>query len=230
MKITVSPQTPETWKRTTEVHTNSLILLRDLLQRSTKWTESNILERGLLREPGPWQDTDRDAVLEQVYEDSGLSPLTCCTCCTHKKATIISGVRERKDPQAIPAQEQDRTSQERYLDCFCSQCWSFQNFQHNKDEVHDWSFLKAALKDRKIKDPKLLEKGLKGPIKDSEMQKIADHYLKNNKAPGPDSFQSELIKTMPSEQLTGLPCFGVGLGEHWMPSHRESPIAKPTRT
>ena len=33
------------------------------------------------------------------------------------------------------------------------------------------------------------------------MQKIADHYLKNNKAPGLDSFQTELIKTMPSEQL-----------------------------
>ena len=55
VKITVSPQlrTPETWKRTTEVRTNSLILLRDLLQRSTEWTESNILERVLLREPGP---------------------------------------------------------------------------------------------------------------------------------------------------------------------------------
>jgi hypothetical protein len=46
-----------------------------------------------------------------------------------------------------------------------------------------------------------LEKGLKDPIKDSEMQKFDDHYLKNNKDPGPDSFQAELIKTMPPEQL-----------------------------
>ena len=61
--------------------------------------------------------------------------------------------------------------------------------------------MKESLKDCQIKDPKSLEKGLKGPIKDSEMQKIADHYLKNNKAPGPDSFQVELIKTMPPEQL-----------------------------
>ena len=67
--------------------------------------------------------------------------------------------------------------------------------------MREWSFLVESLKDWKIKDPKLLEKGLKGPIKDSEMQKIADHYLKNNKAPGPDSFQTELIKTMPPEQL-----------------------------
>ena len=55
VEITVSPQlqTPGTWKRSIEVRTNSLILLRDLLQRSTEWTEPNILERGLLREPGP---------------------------------------------------------------------------------------------------------------------------------------------------------------------------------
>ena len=55
VEITVSPQlqVPETWKRTTEVRTSSLILLRDLLQRSTEWTEASILERGLLRESGP---------------------------------------------------------------------------------------------------------------------------------------------------------------------------------
>ncbi len=67
--------------------------------------------------------------------------------------------------------------------------------------VHNWSFLKESLKDCKIQDPELLEKGLKGPIKDSEMQKISDHYLKSNEAPGPDSFQAELIKTMSPEQL-----------------------------
>ena len=55
VEITVSPQlrVPEMWKRTTEVRTSNLILLRDLLQRSTAWTEANILERGLLRESGP---------------------------------------------------------------------------------------------------------------------------------------------------------------------------------
>jgi hypothetical protein len=119
----------------------------------------------------------------------------------HKQATIISGVRKREVLNGTPALEQNETSQERYLDCLCTQCWSFQNFRHNKDEAHDWSFLKESLKDCKVQDPELLEKGLKGPIKDSEMQKIADHYLKNNKAPGPDSFQAELIKTMPPVQL-----------------------------
>ncbi len=140
-------------------------------------------------------------MLEQVYEVSGLSPLACCPRCTYKQATIISGVRLREVPNGVPAQDQDETPQERYLDCFCDQSWSFQNFRHNKDKVHDWSFLKESLKDYKIQDPELLEKGLKGPIKDSEMQKIADHYLQNNKDPGSDSFQTELIKTMPPEQL-----------------------------
>jgi hypothetical protein len=55
--ITVSPQlhVPEQWKRTTEIRTSSLILLRDLLQRSTEWGESNVLERGLLRKSNPWE-------------------------------------------------------------------------------------------------------------------------------------------------------------------------------
>ena len=41
-----------------------------------------------------------------------------------------------------------------------------------------------------------LERRLKGSLTDSEMQKVVDSYLKNNKAPGPDKFQGELIKTM----------------------------------
>ena len=59
VEITVvpHPQVPEQWKRTTTVRTNSLILLRDLLQRSTEWMESTILERGLLRKSNPWEDT-----------------------------------------------------------------------------------------------------------------------------------------------------------------------------
>ncbi len=201
--ITVVPHlhVTEQWKRTTEIRTSSLILLRDLLQRSTEWGESNVLERGLLRKSNPWEDTNRDAVLEQVYEKTGLTPVASCPQCQNKLAVVISGVRQKEDPRGSQAHVQSEISQERYMDCFCSQCWSFQNFRHNKDKVNDWSFLKEALKDCKVRDPESLDKGLKGPIKDSEMQKIADHYLKNNKDPGSDSFQAELIKTMPPEQL-----------------------------
>ena len=59
--------------------------------------------------------------------------------------------------------------------------------------MRHWSFLKSALSTSRIADPALLAKGLKDPIKDSEMQKVVDNYLKNNKAPGSDSFQAELI-------------------------------------
>ncbi len=68
-------------------------------------------------------------------------------------------------------------------------------------EVRDWSFLKKAPSNSRITDPAPLARGLKDPVKDSEMQKNSDNYLKNNKVSGPDSFQTELIKTMPPEQL-----------------------------
>ena len=67
--------------------------------------------------------------------------------------------------------------------------------------MQDFSFLKKAISKCRLTDPTLLSQGLRGPVKDSEMQKIADNYLKNNKAPGPDSFQAELIKTMSPTQL-----------------------------
>ena len=38
----------------------------------------------------------------------------------HRQATIISGVRKKEVPHDTPAQEQDGTSQERYVDCFCA--------------------------------------------------------------------------------------------------------------
>jgi len=59
VEITVSsqPPIPEMWTRITQVRTSNLILLRDLfrVQRSTEWTEPDIIERGLrgLRESGP---------------------------------------------------------------------------------------------------------------------------------------------------------------------------------
>jgi hypothetical protein len=56
---------------------------------------------------------------------------------------------------------------------------------------------------KKIEEP-LCSKGLKGPLTDTEMQKVVDFYLKINKSPGPDKFQAELIKTMSPEQIRVL--------------------------
>ena len=137
MDITVVPQphVTEQWKRTTEIRTSSLILLRDLLQRSTELGESNVLERGLLRQSNPWEDTNRDTVMEQVYEKTGLAPVASCPQCQNKQAVVISGVRQREDPCDSQAHLRSEMSQERYMECFCSQCWSFQDFRHNKDTV-----------------------------------------------------------------------------------------------
>jgi hypothetical protein len=42
---------------------------------------------------------------------------------------------------------------------------------------------------------------LRGPLTDSEMQKVSNFYLKLGKDPGPDNIQAELIKTMTPDQL-----------------------------
>jgi hypothetical protein len=56
---------------------------------------------------------------------------------------------------------------------------------------------------RKIGHP-FFSNDLKGPLTDSEIQKVVDFYLKNSKVPGSDKFQSELIKTMSPEQIRVL--------------------------
>jgi len=58
----------------------------------------------------------------------------------------------------------------------------------------------AITKSRKI-GQLLFSKGLKGPITDSELQKVVDYYLKYNKDPGSDTFQADFIKTMLTEEL-----------------------------
>ena len=59
------------------------------------------------------------------------------------------------------------------------------------------------LKGKKV-NPLVSPKGLTGPVTDSEMQKVVDFDLKKDKAPGPDSFRPELIKTMPKEHTFGV--------------------------
>lgn len=65
-------QTVEMWKRTTTVRVQNLVELKDLLQESTEWETSYIFERKIINDPGPWESADRDTVMEQGYESSGL--------------------------------------------------------------------------------------------------------------------------------------------------------------
>ena len=104
-------QTVEMWKRSTTVGVQNLVELKDLLQENTEWETSHILSRKIINAPGTWDNTDRDAVLEQGYESSGLPPQACCPRCVNKKPVIVSGIREPTEPS-----KQDPPLQERYLD------------------------------------------------------------------------------------------------------------------
>jgi hypothetical protein len=193
----------EGFHRSIEIKTSYLPTVRDLLHRSSSWSTSHALARSLLYDTGPWKDTNRDSVIEQSYETSGLPPQACCPnlMCSNVKPVVVSGIRP------TPAQSSEEPpifTSERYLDCFCPSCWRFQDFRHNKNTVKDWSFMRNPLESgKKIEEP-FLSKGLKGPLTDTEMQKVVDFYLKINKSPGPDKFQAELIKTMPPEQIRVL--------------------------
>ena len=125
-------QMVEMWKKTSTVRTKNQTDLRDLLQESTNWDPSYILERKLIHVSGPWENTDRDEVLDQGCESSDPPPQACCPKYNNKKTVIVSVIREITDTS-----KQGPTRQEKYLDCFCPSCWKFQDFRHNKDEVRD---------------------------------------------------------------------------------------------
>jgi hypothetical protein len=105
---------------------------------------------------GPWEHTNRDTVLKQGYEASGLPPRTCYPRCRNRKPSIISGVCDIDAPDNTLSQEQAKTTQE--LGLLLSPM-----LEHNKDEVRDWTFLKKVLTENRITDPALLSQGLKAP-------------------------------------------------------------------
>lgn len=182
------------------VKTTNLPMVRDLLQRSVTWPNKHIISRELTYENGPWEQTNRNSVLEQGYETSGLPPQACCPNknCIQGMPVVVSGTRNLDNP-APPVRP--GMTQERYLDYFCPQCWSFEDFRHNQNTVRDWSFVQASIETGKKIGQHSNPKGLRGPLTDSEMQKVANFYLKIGKAPGPDNIQAELIKKLPPEQL-----------------------------
>ena len=60
--------------RTITIRTSYLPEIRDILQSSSYWSTTHDLSRSLLYDTGPWDDTNRDSVIEQVYEASGIPP------------------------------------------------------------------------------------------------------------------------------------------------------------
>jgi hypothetical protein len=111
----------EGFKRSVEIRTSYLPEVRDLLHRSSFWSTSHTLTRSLLYDTGPWKDTNRDSVIEQSYETSGLPPQTCCPnlMCSNMKPVVVSGIRPTP---AQSSEESPSFTSERYLDCFCPSC------------------------------------------------------------------------------------------------------------
>ena len=62
--------------------------------------------------------------------------------CTQGLPIVVSGLREIDNSSSSTTPE---VTQERYLDYFCPQCWSFENLRHNKDTVRDWSFMRESI-------------------------------------------------------------------------------------
>ena len=107
-----------------------------------------------------------------------------------------------RNPEPSTTQGQHRT--QKYLVCFCPECWRFQDFRHNQDDVRDWTFMMETISRVEKIGQSHYSKGLKDPVTGLDMQKVVDYYLKYNMAPDPDTFQSELVKTVPTEQLKVL--------------------------
>ncbi len=64
-----------------------------LVSMKTTWVGMlHALDRSLLYDTGPWKDTNRDSVIEQSYETSGLPPQACCPnlMCSNMKKVVVS--------------------------------------------------------------------------------------------------------------------------------------------
>jgi len=104
--------------RTISIHTTNLTGMRDLLQQSIIWASEQTISKEFTYTEGPWEQDNRDSVLEQGFEASGLSSQACCPNrdCTQKMPTVISGLRNIDNPISSTTPE---VTQERYLDYFC---------------------------------------------------------------------------------------------------------------
>jgi hypothetical protein len=86
--------------RTITIKTTSLPEIRALLQQSITWPSEQTISKELTYSEGPWEQDNRDSVLEQGFETSGLSSQACCPNkdCTQKMPIVISGLRNIDDP------------------------------------------------------------------------------------------------------------------------------------
>jgi hypothetical protein len=96
-----------------------------------------------------------------------------------------------RNPEPSTTQGQHRT--QKYLVCFCPECWRFQDFRRNQDDVRDWTFMKETISRVEKIGQSHYSKGLKDPVTGLDMQKVVDYYLKYNMAPDPDTFDPVIV-------------------------------------
>jgi hypothetical protein len=164
-----------------------------LLTESQKWSSENLINRQILMDEGPWCGTDMIVAWELYFQSQGLTPGARCgqSSCPPKQPHVILAKAEG----AVKQQPSRRK-----LTGFCTDCWQHAHLRHGRDEVPDMSFLfKAAVfaKGKRI-DPRAR---LKGKVTDNEFSSFVDRCFKANKAPGPDGFSNECVKTMSYAEL-----------------------------
>jgi hypothetical protein len=101
--------------RTISIKTTNLPTMRGLLQQSMTCPNEHTISKDLTNAEDPWENDNRDSVLEQGYETSFLPPETYCPNkdFTQGMPVVVSGIRNIDNPAVSTTPE---VIQERYLD------------------------------------------------------------------------------------------------------------------
>jgi hypothetical protein len=81
----------------------------------------------------------------------------------NSKSILVSGMRRlvRNPPEPSTTQGQPLRGYRNTV-CFCPECWRFQDFRRNKDDVRDWTFMKETISRVKNRPTSLLQR-VEGP-------------------------------------------------------------------
>ena len=167
-------------------------------------------------EQGPWTEDNMETAWEIHFEKDGYSPYARCEDRRCKASPPLVAVRipegmrvqGRSGRQVIPSCERKAVSEQRRELCaFCSQCWKFANFRTNKSMVGDGQFMEelGVFQERQARS---CDGGLRGELTEGEFKAYIKTRLRNNKAPGPDNFQNELIKTISGQGVANSAFMG----------------------
>jgi len=99
---------------------------------------------------------------------------------------------------SIPQDTAEHNRQE--LVAFCQGCWHFADFRHNKATIAALKLM-TKLKIDAHRTAIGTQGKLRGALTSQEIANYVEHCPKPGKAPGPDKFPHELLKTMSDEEF-----------------------------